>query len=276
MIRHARRLAALLIIATPLVASAAETPLLPPGASARVDAIRHRGILPVAVLDEYPWLKQTPGAPEPFAGPAWLLAKDYARRLGVTLATVPVAFADKVSVLADGRADIVVAPLLMTPERAKAVDPIVYSMSGQCLFGLASNPKVARAERIEDLNRPGVTLAYNIGTPQADWAMGKLPRAQHLGVPGTIADVRLSEIQSHRADVGSIDKFFFAGFAKRTPGLVSAPRGDACVISRELPIPIAMAVAKGQPAFVEWLRAVAQSDLPQLAAEETRIERIGS
>lgn len=265
------------LLATPATGREQRGPAPPPaGASRLVDAIRQRGVLRVAVLDEYPWLKQNPpGSAEPFGGPAWLLAKDYARRLGVRLEAVPSDFDSKTAMLLDGRVDITVAPLLVTPVRERQVDVIAYSVSAQCLFGRADNPKLAGVTRIDQLNRPDITVAYNAGSPQGAWVVKRLPRAATHGVAGNLANVPVAEITAGQADVTTIDKFFFAGLQQKVPGLVSIPRGRACLASRELPIPIGMAVVKDQPAFVAWLRAVAREVGPQAAAEQRRVERAG-
>lgn len=269
-------LATALLLAMQTAGWAADIPAPPLGASSRIDAIRQRGALRVAALDEYPWLKKGgTGGNAPFEGPAWLLAEEYARRLGVKLETVPVGFDNKVSVLASGEADITVAPLLRTPDREKVVDLIPYSAAAHCLFGLAGNPKVARAGSIDDLNKPDVTIAFFTDTPQGTWLQQRLPLAARRGVPGTIADLAVDEVVSRRADVAPIDQFFFAGLAKKVPGLVSVPGGAACLASQELPIPIAMAIDKGQPAFLAWLRAVAGAVKPQADAEQSRVVRAG-
>ena len=250
-----------------------------PGISSRIDAIRLRGSLRVAVLDEYPWIKQTNGGEAPFEGPAWRLAEEYASRLGVKIETVPVSQDAKVPILSTDKVDITIAPLLETPARDKIVDFVLYSVSAQCLFGLADNPKVAGALSINDLNRSDVTVAYTAGTPQGTWVQGRLPQAAFLGVPGepgSIADVPIKQILSHQADVTTIDKFFFEGFAKKVPGLVTVPRGAACLASQELAIPVGLGIDKHQPEFLAWLRAVADEIKPQVVAAEARVERAGS
>ena len=266
-----------LLWATPIAGRAADTLVPSPGASSRIDAIKQRGSLRVAVFNEYPWLKQTTGSADgPFEGPAWRLAEEYAKSLGVRLETVPVSQGDKIAILNSGKVDISIAPMLQTPARDEVVDFILYSVSAQCLFGLADNPKVAQAGSIDDLNRPDVTVAYTTGTPQGTWAQGRLSKAAFRGVPGSTADVQMAEILSHKSDVTTIDKFFFAAAAKKVPGLVSIPRGDACLASQELPIPIGMTIEKHQPEFLAWLRAVAEAVKPQITAEEVRVEKAGS
>ncbi len=264
-------LASTLLMGAPVMAVSAEPPVPAPGASERVDAVRQRGTLRVAVLDEYPWLKRNPaGAGSPFEGPAWLLAEDYARRLGVRLETTLVGFDDKVSVLSS-RVDITIVPLLETPARAEAVDLITYSKAAHCLFGLADNPKVAQADSIGDLDRPDVTVGFINGTPQGAWAQERLPRAARHGIPGTIADLATNEIVSGKADVAPVDQFFFAGLVKKLPGLVTIPRDAACLNSTELPLPIGMAISKGQPVFLAWLQAEAKAVETQVEAEQARV-----
>ena len=134
-------------------AVAAETP------SGGIDAIRQRGVLRVAVLDEFPWLKERHGAGDPFEGPAWMIAKEAARRLHVQLVTVRVGFDDKLRILDESRADATIAPLLATAERVRQYGVVVYSQASQCLFGRADNPKLSGARSLDDLNRPDVTIA---------------------------------------------------------------------------------------------------------------------
>ena len=279
---HPDRRAAILMFAIGLLlpattATGAVVPIPAKGASSRVDAIRQRGVLRVAVLDEYPWLKQNHGQTgEPFQGAAWVLAKEYARRLGVRLQTVPVDFDAKITILARDGADITIAPLLVTPARRAQVDIVSYSVSAQCLFGRADNPKVARATRIDDLDRPDVTVAYNVGSPQGSWILNRVPRAKRLSVRGNLANVPVDAIMSGRADVTTIDKYFFKGLSERTPGLVSVPKDAGCLRSTELPIPIGLAVSKGQPAFFAFLQNVARQIRPRLDAEQARVEKFGS
>ena len=102
----------------------------PPGASPRADAIRKAGVLRVGVLANAPWLvENTSGTGEPWSGPAWLLANEYARRLNVKLEAVPVSHETKVPVLASNQVDISVTPLAETPDRLKVVDFIISSLT---------------------------------------------------------------------------------------------------------------------------------------------------
>src|ERR1700733_16165045 len=91
--------AMLAALATVLPASAQQPPA--PGASPRIDAIRKAGVLRVGVLANAPWLvENTSGAGDHWSGPAWLLAKEYARLLKVKLDPVLVSHETKIPVLA--------------------------------------------------------------------------------------------------------------------------------------------------------------------------------
>ena len=93
-------------------AMAAGTDVPAPGQSAKIDAIKQRGTLKAAAIGEFPWLPEnTSGSGDQFSGPAWVLANEYANRLGVKLEIVPVSHETKVPILATGEADISIAPL---------------------------------------------------------------------------------------------------------------------------------------------------------------------
>jgi len=243
-----------------------------PGASKRIDDIKQRGMLRVGALGEFPWLKENvSGEGEPFAGPGWQLAQDYARRLGVKLVVVPVSHETKVPILASGQVDMTIAPLAVTPQREKVVDFIVYSSSALCLFGLKSDAKLHGVTDINALNTPDITIAYFTGTPPETWLPERLPKAKLRGVPGSGANVPVDEILSHRADVAPIDNVAWPDLSKKVPGLAVFPPGDACLQSKEMATPVGLAIDKNQPAFLAWLRAVQQEDEPQLQQTELRL-----
>src|SRR5690349_3305990 len=133
-----------------------------PGASPRIDAIKKAGALRVGVLANAPWLvENTSGQGEAWSGPAWMLAQEYAKRLGVKLQAVPVSHETKVPVLASNQVDISVTPLAETPERLKVVDFVIYSNTSVGMFGLASNPNVAKAANLDAPTKPAVPIDYD-------------------------------------------------------------------------------------------------------------------
>src|ERR1700722_7801634 len=115
---------ALLIVALAFApAIVAQTSVPDPGTSKKIDEIKKRGVLRAAAIGEFPWLPEnTSGSGPQFSGPAWLLAQEYAERLGVKLEMVPVSHETRVPIRASGKADITIAPLSITPARQKVVD----------------------------------------------------------------------------------------------------------------------------------------------------------
>ena len=242
------------------------------GVSKRIDDIRSRGVLKVAVIGEFPWLKEnTSGQGEPFEGPAWFLANEYAKRLGVKLETVAVSHETKVPILATGQVDISIAPLSVTDARKKVVDFIVYSKSTICLFGKADNPKLAKIEKIDDLNNPDITIAYFTGTPPETYLPTRLPKATIKGVQGSGANAPTDEIMSGRADLAPIDTVAWVDLNKKIPGLIVFPKGDECLTHGEMPTDVGMAVDKNQPEFLNWLTAVYNQVKDQASAEELKV-----
>jgi polar amino acid transport system substrate-binding protein len=251
---------------------AAGTDVPAPGVSKRIDDIKSRGVLRVAVIGEFPWLKEnTSGQGEPFEGPAWFLANEYAKRLGVKLETVAVSHETKVPIVATGQADISIAPLSVTDARKKVVDFIVYSKSTICLFGKADNPKLAKAEKVDDLNDPEITIAYFTGTPPETYLPTRLPKATLKGVQGSGANAPTDEIMSGRADLAPIDTVAWVDLNKKVPGLTVFPKGDECLSHGEMPTEVGMAVDKNQPEFLAWLSAVYNEVKDKASAEEMRI-----
>ncbi len=154
--------------------ASAQTAVPEAGKSKKIDDIKKRGVLKAAAIGEFPWLPEnTSGSGPQFSGPAWMLAEDIAKRLGVKLEIVAVSHETKVPILATGQADITIAPLTITPARQKVVDFVPYSASSLCFFGLASNPKLEKLNSVDDLNSPDITMAYFTGTPPETWALPK-------------------------------------------------------------------------------------------------------
>ncbi|MBL8905589.1 MAG: transporter substrate-binding domain-containing protein [Rhizobiales bacterium] len=252
------------------MAAGADVPA--PGQSAKIDAIKERGTLKAAAIGEFPWLPEnTTGSGDQFSGPAWMLANEYANRLGVKLEIVPVSHETKVPILATGEADISIAPLAVTPKRQEVVDFIVYSVSSLCFFGLADNPKIKDLKSVDDLNSPEITIAYFTGTPPETWAPTRFPKAVLKGVAGSGANAPIEEIMAKRADIAPIDNVAWPQLAQKVPGLTVFPPGDECLRSQEMGTDVGLAVDKKDPVFRDWLQAVYDEIKDKVTAEEVRI-----
>lgn len=229
-------------------------------------------MLRAAVLSNPPWLvENTTGSGDAWAGPAWILANEYARLLGVKLQAVPVSHETKVPVLASNQADMTISPLSVTPERLKVVDFVTYSATALCMFGRADNPKVAKAKSIDEFNSPDITVAYFTGGGEENWVKKRFPNAKLRGVStaGTAAPVE--EIMAKRADVTPINRVPWVALNRKVKGLKVLPDGNNCQNSTEQAVPIGLAIDKNQPEYFNWLKAVNETMKPKLEADEIRV-----
>jgi len=244
-----------------------------PGQSPRVDAIRKAGELRVGVLQNAPWLIQDVSGKsgEAWSGPAWLLAKETARQLGVKLTAIPVSHETKVPVLAANQVDMTISPLAETADRLKVVDFVLYSATSVCMFGRAGNDKLARVKSVDDLNQPDITIAYFTGGAEEAWVKERFPRARLRAVANSGATAPIEEIMAKRADAAPINRVPWVGLNHKVRGLVVFPAEANCQQSTEKASPVGLAVDKNQPEFLAWLRQVAEAMKPTLLADETRI-----
>jgi polar amino acid transport system substrate-binding protein len=265
------RAIAALVFAASAGTALADVPVPAPGTSPRVDAIKKAGVLRVGVLANAPWLvENTSGQGEAWSGPAWLLAKEYAKRLNVKLEPVPVSHETKVPVLASNQVDISVTPLAETAERLKVVDFVIYSSTSVCMFGLTSNPKFAAAKSVDDLNRPDITIAYYTGGGEEGWVKERFPKAKLRGVAGSgVAPVE--EVLANRADAVPINRVPWVAMGRKLKQLAVLPKDNNCQDSAEKAAPVGMAVDKNQQAFLAWARAVEKEIEPQLKTDEARV-----
>jgi polar amino acid transport system substrate-binding protein len=271
MLKFYYRLAAMLLMLAAYGTALADTPVPAPGASPRIDAIKKAGVLRVGVLANAPWLvENTTGQGDAWSGPAWLLAKEYAKRLNVKLDAVPVSHETKVPVLASNQVDISVTPLAETPDRLKVVDFVIYSSTSVCMFGLSSNPKFANAKGVDDLNRPDMTIAYYTGGGEEAWVKERFPKAQLRGVAGSgVAPVE--EVMAKRADAVPINRVPWVAMGRKLKQLAVLPKENNCQNSTEKAAPVGMAIDKNQTAFLQWARAVEKDIEPQLKKDEARV-----
>jgi polar amino acid transport system substrate-binding protein len=243
-----------------------------PGAIPRIDAIRKAGALRVAVLANAPWLvENTTGDGEQWSGPAWVLAKEYAKRLGVKVEPVLVSHETKIPVLASNQVDISITALAETPERIPVVDFVLYSNTSVCMFGRADNPRFTKAKTVDDLNSPDVTIAYFIGAGEEGWVKQRFPKAKLLGVANSGATAPLGDIMAKRADAAPINRIPYVPMSHKVKGLAVLPAENNCQGSTEKAQPVGVAIDKKQPEFLAWLRAVEKSIHAQLVAAEQKV-----
>ena len=249
------------------VALAADIPV--PTDSPRIQAIEKSGTLRVGVLANPPWLvENTSGSGEAWSGPAWTLAKEYAKQLHVKVQPVLVSHETKIPVLASNQVDMTISPLAETPERLKVVDFVIYSKTSLCVFGRADNPKVTQAKSIDDFNKPDITVAYLTGGGEEAWVKKRFPLAKLRGVTSGVA-APVEEIMARRADVTPINRIPWVALNKKVKGLQALPRENNCQDSTEQSSDVGLAIDKNQASYQHWLNAVKDSIQAELTADET-------
>jgi polar amino acid transport system substrate-binding protein len=258
------------LLAVSLPALAQEPPAA--GKSPRVDAIRKAQVLRVGVLANAPWLvENTTGSGEHWSGPAWVLAKEYADRLGVKLEPILVSHETKVPVLAANQVDISITPLAETAERKAVVDFILYSNTSVCMFGKADNPKFANAKSVDDLNNPDLTIAYFLGAAEEGWVKQRFPKAKLLGVANSGATAPLEDVMAGRADAAPINRIPYVPMSRKVKGLAVLPSTNNCQGSTEKAQPVGMAIDKNQGELLAWMVAVEKSIHGKLEAAEEAV-----
>jgi len=249
-------------------AAIAQTPP-PPGASARVDAIRKAGVLRVGVVNNPPWLSQnTTGDGEPWSGPSWTLGKEFAKLLGVKMEPVVVSHETKVPSLVANQMDIMIGPLNETAERAKIIDFVTFSNTGVCMFGRANNPKFTAVKSLGDFNKPDMTLAYFSGAGEEPLMKQTFANAKLRGVTNSGSVAPLEEVLAGRSDAAPLNRMLWPNISKKVKGLAVFPSENDCQDSRIFQLDTGMGVAKDQKVYLDWLRAVAQRMQPALTQEE--------
>lgn len=94
------------------------------------------------------------------------LAQALAKALGVELEVVNMGFDALLPALADGKVDVVISAMTITPERSQQAEFVPYLMAGTGILVKAGNP--AKIRRFKDLC--GKTIALQEGTSQVQLA----------------------------------------------------------------------------------------------------------
>lgn len=270
-----RRYAARLFLTAALLAvgaaAQAQTPPAP-GESPRIDAIRKAGVLRVGVVNNPPWLVQnTSGSGEPWMGSSWILGKEFAQLLGVKMVPVQVSHETKVPALIANQMDIMIGPLNENAERAKIIDFVTFSSTSVCMFGLASNPKFTNATKVEDFNKPEITMAYFSGAGEEPLVLEQFSKAKLRGVTNSGSVAPIEEVLAGRSDVAPLNRMLWPNISKKVKGLAVFPKENDCQDSKIFEIQAGMGVAKNQQVYLDWLRKVEARLHPELAAEERRM-----
>lgn len=156
-------------------------------------------------------------------------AKQLAKDLGVEVEFVATDWKTLINGIVAGKYDIAMTGTSMTPSRAKAAGyTIPWGRTGY--LPLTSKDMAGKFKTWDDLNKPDVTIGYNLGTSFADFVKQNLPNAKVKEVESPARDWQ--ELLAGRVDV-TISSILEAGKLSSTHDKLTIPFTD---VANSLPL----------------------------------------
>lgn len=189
-----RRLAALAALAVPVALAA----LLPGAARADdIAAIRKAGVINIAVFDSNPPFASVDPKTGKLAGYDIDFADAIAERLGVKPRLIATNPANRIPLLQSGKADLIVADITITPERAKVIDfSTPYFVTGQKFLVPAASPDTLDAYS-------AARIGAVKGTTGEQAIKARYPKAKVLSyddIPSAFSALRQGNVQAITQD----------------------------------------------------------------------------
>ncbi len=246
----------------PGLGAAADMPAT--GASRTIDRVKEAGVLRAGINVALPWLGQNPTSRE-FFGPSMEIGKHIAELLGVKLELTTSASDVIVAGLQANQFDLAIAPLFATDKRREVVDFVNYTTAGQCYAALKDNDKI---KTLDDLDKPSVTLGTWTGSGSEQAIKAKYSKVTINSIVMPVGGAnRMEEVLAHRIDVATLDSARAHLVEHQFPQLKILPGGaDECIRNPDVPTPIGMAFAKGDPALQKFLTSVVAEMQPAINA----------
>ena len=140
-----------------------------------VEQVIKRGILRVGMSTFVPWaMKDKTGK---LIGFEIDVARQLADDMGVKVEFAPTKWAGIIPALLTGKFDVIIGGMSIRPDRNLKVNfSIPYDYAGQSI--VANKKTAAGFNRLEDFNRPDVTIAARLGSTAADAANKFMPEAR--------------------------------------------------------------------------------------------------
>ena len=140
-----------------------------------IEQVIKRGTLRVGMSTFVPWaMKDKTGK---LIGFEIDVARQLANDMRVKIEFVPTKWAGILPALLTGKFDVIIGGMSVRPDRNLKVNfTIPYDYAGQSI--VANKKTAAGFKRLEDFNRPDVTIATRLGSTAADAANKFMPKAQ--------------------------------------------------------------------------------------------------
>ncbi|OIQ48844.1 Cystine-binding periplasmic protein precursor [Pseudodesulfovibrio hydrargyri] len=214
-----------------------------PESGSQLDAILKRGTIRVGFDTFKPWaMKDKNGE---YIGFEIEVARKIAEDMGVKVEFVPTKWSGIIPALLTGKFDIIIGGMSVTPQRNLKVNfSLPYEYSG---MSIVASRKIAEGRAsIEDFNNPGTTIAVRLGTTAAEAAKNFLPKAKILFFDEESQTIQ--ELLNERVHAVVASNPLPLNLSKEYADQLYLPLKDD--FTRE---PIAFAVKKGDPDFLNWL-----------------------
>ena len=215
-----------------------------------LEQVLQRGVLRVGFSTFVPWAMQDKKGE--FIGFEIDVARRLAQDMGVKAQFEPTQWSGIIPALLSGKFDIIIGGMSIQPQRGLKVNfTIPYEYSGMSL--VASKKLAGKLKTLSEFNQPGIILAIRQGTTAVEAAKKHLPKAQVKYFDNEAQTIQ--EVMNGRAHAVVASEPFPAFQAIKNPDQLFLPVAKA--FTRE---PIAFAVRKGDPDFVNfldgWIRVV--------------------
>jgi len=215
-----------------------------------LEQVLQRGVLRVGFSTFVPWAMQDKKGE--FIGFEIDVARRLAQDMGVKAQFEPTQWSGIIPALLSGKFDIIIGGMSIQPQRGLKVNfTIPYEYSGMSL--VAGRKLAGKLKTLAEFNQPDIILAIRQGTTAVDAAKKYLPKAQVKYFDNEAQTIQ--EVLNGRAHAVVASEPFPAFQALKNPDRLFLPVAKA--FTRE---PIAFAVRKGDPDFVNfldgWIRVV--------------------
>ena len=240
----------LLLIWTGLLLSALATSGAPPaiartepGSEAMLEKVMKRGVLRVGMSTFVPWAMQDKTGN--FVGFEIDVAKKLAADMGVKAEFIPTKWSGIIPALLTGKFDIIIGGMGIRPERNLKVNfSIPYDYTGMSI--VAHKKLAAGYKKIEDFNRPAVTIAVRTGTTAAASVQRFMPKAK----------TRLFDDESQAIQELLLGRVHAVVASAPLPAYQALAHGDRLFLPLQEDFtkePIGFAVRKGDPDSLNFL-----------------------
>lgn len=159
--------------------------------------IKKAGVVKIATFDANPPFGSVDGKTHEIVGYDVDFAKALAKKLGVKLQLVPTNPANRIPLLQSGKADLIVADITITPERAKVIDfSVPYFVTGQQFLVPVSSP-----DKLEDYATARIGAVK--GTTGEQELHNRFPQSRVLSyddIPLALSALRNGNVQAITQD----------------------------------------------------------------------------